>query len=159
MKVIIIAAVSKNGVIGLSNGKMPWHIKEEFQHFKETTFGFPVIMGRKTFETLGKPLSGRLNIVITRNRNIKLKSESLKVFNDLITAIKYCNENHFEKIFIIGGGEIYSQSISLSDEMILSHLDFDAEGDVYFPEYDKNDWDIKSTSKREKFEVVHYVRK
>ena len=65
----------------------------------------------------------------------------------------------FEKIFIIGGGEIYSQSISLSDEMILSHLDFDAEGDVYFPEYDKNDWDIKSTSKREKFEVVHYVRK
>ena len=71
MRIIIIAAISRNGVIGKANGELPWHVKEEFQHFKKTTLGFAVIMGRKTFETLGKPLKERENIIVTRNLNFK----------------------------------------------------------------------------------------
>ncbi len=79
MKVIIISAVAENGIIGRSNGDMPWHIKEEFQHFKNTTLGFPIIMGRKTFETLGKPLKGRENIVITKDVNYSCEFDEVRI--------------------------------------------------------------------------------
>jgi dihydrofolate reductase len=157
LKIIIISAVAQNGVIGRSNGDMPWNIKEEFQHFKNTTLGFPVIMGRKTFETLGKPLKGRENIVISRNN--ELKFDELKKFNSLKKAIDYCRSTNPEKIFIIGGGEVYRQGINLADEMIISHLDFEADGDVYFPEIDDNVWKVNSRQKRNQFEIVYYERK
>jgi len=79
LKKIIIAAVAKNNVIGRSNGEMPWHSKDEFQHFKNTTFGFPVVMGRVTFETLGNPLPGRLNIVLTTNKELKNRFEDILI--------------------------------------------------------------------------------
>ncbi|MGE5811926.1 MAG: dihydrofolate reductase, partial [Ignavibacteria bacterium] len=91
---IIIAAVAQNGVIGRSTGEMPWHSKEEFQHFKNTTIGFPVIMGRKTFESLGGPLKGRLNIILTRE--VKFTShteEQIKVLSSLDEAYDFCKEN------------------------------------------------------------------
>ena len=81
MKKVIISAVAKNGIIGRSNGEMPWHVKEEFQHFKTTTLGFPIIMGRKSFDSLGKPLKGRLNVVITNNKNLKLPYNEVKIFH------------------------------------------------------------------------------
>ena len=79
MKIIIISAVAQNRVIGRSNGEMPWHVKEEFRHFKQTTIGFPILMGRRTFETLGKPLRGRENIVITRDENFRCEFEEVKI--------------------------------------------------------------------------------
>jgi dihydrofolate reductase len=151
--------VAQNGVIGRSNGDMPWHIKEEFQHFKNTTLGFPIIMGRKTFETLGKPLKGRLNIVITRDKERKFEFDGVKKFYSLNEAIEFCKTLNTEKAFIIGGGEIYQQGIGLADEMIISFLDFEAEGDVYFPQIDEKIWKIKSTEKRSEFEIVNYVRR
>ncbi len=157
MKKIIISAKSKNGVIGRGN-KLPWHSKEEFQHFKNTTFGFPIIMGRKTFESLGKPLKGRLHIVITRQHNFSLPFNEVLVFNTLSMAIEYCEKILFEKIFIIGGGEIYKQAINIVDELIISIMNFEVDGDVYFPQINPSVWEETSCEKRNEFDIVYYSR-
>ena len=158
MKIIIIAAIAKNGVIGRKNGEMPWHIKEEFQHFKDTTMGSAIIMGRKTFETLGKPLKGRENIIITKNENFSVKFAEVKIFHSLDESIDYCGSKEYEKIFIIGGGEVYKQAIPKAGELILSHLKFDAEGEIKFPEINYQDWKMVSTEDREQFKIVRYSR-
>ncbi len=158
MKISIIVAVAKNEVIGKANGEMPWHIKEEFQHFKKTTFGHPVIMGRKTFETLGKPLKGRQNIIVSRNVSYSISFSNVLIFNSLDNAIEYCREKSEKQIFIIGGGDIYRQAISFADEMIISRMKFEAEGEVKFPEFNKNIWKVVSTEDHEQFEVFRYER-
>lgn len=159
MRIIIIAAIAKNGVIGKSSGEMPWHIKEEFQHFKKTTFGSTVIMGRKTFETLGKPLKGRENIIVTRNEDLKFHFEEIKIFHTMEKSIDYCRTKNYDKIFVIGGGEIYRQAIQIADEMILSFMKFEAEGEVLFPEIKISVWQLVSTEDREHFEIRKYIRK
>jgi len=159
LKIILIAAVAKNNVIGRSTGEMPWHSKEDFQHFKQTTFGFPIIMGRKSFESLGKPLKGRLNIILTKNSKLKEKFEEIMIFNSLEQAYEYCDVANNEKIFVIGGGQIFKQAINDADEMIISHMDFDAKGDVVFPKINLSKWKISSREKRSEFEIVTYVRK
>jgi dihydrofolate reductase len=159
LKKSLIVAVAQNGVIGKANGEMPWHVKEEFKHFKDTTFGFPVIMGRKTFETLGKPLKGRLNIIITRNKNYSVRFDDVLIFDSLENAIKYCEEKKYEIIFIIGGGEIYSQAIDIVDEMIISRMKFQADGEVKFPKIIESDWEVEKIMERELFEVFIYRRK
>ena len=159
MKKMLIAAVAKNNVIGRSTGEMPWNSKEDFQHFKQTTLGFPVIMGRKTLESLGKPLKGRLNIVLTKNLKLKEKFEEILIFDTLTNAYKFCKFKNYEKVFIIGGGQIFEKAISDADEMIISHMDFNAEGDVFFPKIDSAKWKIASREKRSEFEIVTYTRK
>lgn len=158
MKIIIISAIAQNKVIGRSNGEMLWHVKEEFQHFKQTTFGSPVIMGRKTFETLGKPLKGRENIIVTKNKNYKVDFQEIKIFHSIKESFKYCKSKNYEKAFIIGGGQIYQQALSLADEMILSYMKFEAEGDVVFPEFESNNWQKVSTEEREQFKIVKFIR-
>lgn len=158
MKIIIIAAIAKNNVIGKSNGEMPWHVKEEFQHFKQTTFASAVIMGRKTFETLGKPLKGRENIIVTRNQKFKVDFEETKIFHSLDESINYCKSKKYEKAFIIGGGNIYSQSMPIATEMILSFMKFEAEGEVTFPLIKPDTWQLVSTEDREQFEIRRYVK-
>ena len=138
---------------------MPWHIKEEFQHFKNTTLGFPIIMGRKTFNSLGKPLKGRLNIVITKDKALRFEFDDVKKFYSLNDAIDYCKTLKTEKIFIIGGGNVYEQAIKIADEMILSLLNFEAVGDIYFPQIDEEVWKVKSRAKIDQFEIVFYARK
>ena len=133
MIISIIVAIAKNGVIGKAKGEMSWHVKEEFQHFKNTTLGFPIIMGRKTFETLGKPLKGRLNIVVSKNKLYKTDYDDVVIKSSINEAIEYCNSLKPEKIFIIGGGEIYRQAILFVDEMIITFMKFEAEGEVKFP--------------------------
>ncbi len=159
MKKIIIVAIAENNVIGKANGEMPWHVKEEFKHFKDTTSGYPVIMGRKTFETLRKPLKGRLNIIITRNKNYSVSFDEVLIFDSLEKSIKHCEQNNFEKIFIIGGGEIYLQAISFVDEMIISRMKFKAEGEVEFPKINESDWEVEKIMEKELFEVFIYRRK
>ena len=158
MKISIIVAIAKNGVIGKSNGEMPWHVKEEFQHFKRTTFGHPVIMGRKTFETLGKPLKGRQNIIVTRNQSYSVDFTEVLIMHSLDEAVEFCRKKSEKQIFIIGGGEIYRQAISLADEMIISVMKFDAEGEVKFPQFSKNLWKVVSTEDHEQFEILRYER-
>ncbi len=157
MKIIIISAVAKNKVIGKSNGEIPWHIKEEFQHFKKTTFGFPIIMGKRTFESLKQPLKGRLNIVITRKKNFIIKNE-IKIFNSIVEALNFCKKLKTEKVFIIGGAEIYKQALTLADEMIISYMNFNADGDIFFPDFNKEDWQIISEEERVQFKIIHYTR-
>lgn len=159
MKIIIISAIAKNGVIGRSNGEMPWHIKEEFQHFKSTTLGFPIIMGRNTFETLGKPLKGRINVILTKNTGYRPEFEDLKIFNTLNETLEYFIGQNIEKIFVIGGGKVYAQSIPIADEMILSYMNFEVEGDIFFPDFNKDDWEVTKRDKRDEFEICYYVRK
>ena len=159
MKKIIIAAVAKNGVIGRTNGEMPWHSKTEFQHFKNTTLGSPIIMGRKTFESLGSPLKGRLNIVLTSNKELNNRFEDIIVFDKLSEAYSYCKDQKFEKIFLIGGGSLFPSFMKDADEMIISIMDFNAEGDIYFPEINDNIWKINSNDKRDGFEIIYYVKK
>jgi len=158
LKIIIIAAIAKNNVIGKSNGEMPWHVKEEFQHFKQTTLGFPVIMGRKTFETLGKPLKGRKNIIVTGNRDFIAEFDETKICHSLGESIDYCKSEKYEKAFIIGGGQIYKQSMLIADEMILSFMKFEAEGEITFPNFKPEIWQLVSTEDREQFEIRRYVK-
>ncbi|MGB5287327.1 MAG: dihydrofolate reductase [Ignavibacteriaceae bacterium] len=159
MRIVIISAIASNRVIGRSNGEMPWHVKEEFQHFKRTTLGLPVIMGRKTFKTLGKPLKGRENIIITRNKDFIVDFQEIKVFHSIEESIGYCESEDYKKAFIIGGGEIYRQALPIADEMILSFMKFEAEGDVFFPEFESDTWQKVSSEDREQFEIVKYIRK
>ena len=159
MKIVIISAVARNGVIGRSNGEMPWHVKEEFQHFKKTTLGYPIIMGRITFETLGKPLKDRLNVVITSQPDYKLPYEEVKIYRNLTEAVESVSETNPEKIFIIGGGQVYRQAIEFADEMIISIMKFDAEGDVFFPEIDPSIWKEVSREVRDQFDIITYVKK
>ncbi|MGE5500033.1 MAG: dihydrofolate reductase [Syntrophothermus sp.] len=158
MEKIVVAAVSENGVIG-SNGNIPWHSREDLQYFKSITMGYPVIMGRKTFESLKKPLKGRLNIVLTRNLNASYDFEDVKTFNELYKAFAYLeNIVKAEKVFIIGGSEIYSQAISSADRMSISRMNFKAEGNVYFPEIDWNEWQEEDRFKYQEFDAVIYKR-
>jgi dihydrofolate reductase len=159
MKKIIIAAVAKNGVIGRSSGEMPWYSKAEFSHFRKTTLGFPVIMGRKTLESLGKPLKGRLNLVLTKDMKLKQKFKEIIILNSLKKAYEFCKAANNEKVFIIGGGQIFNDAIADADEMIISYMDFEAEGDVFFPNIDLKKWFIRRREQRKNFEIVNYIRK
>lgn len=159
MKKIVIAAVATNGVIGRSNGEMPWHSKQEFSHFKKTTFGSPVIMGRKTFDSLGSPLKGRLNLVLTKDKELNNRFEDIIVFDQLSEVYSFCENKKYEKIFLIGGGSLFPVFMKDADEMIISIMDFNAEGDIYFPQIDDNIWMINLKDKRTGFEIIYYVRK
>lgn len=159
MRIIIISAVAQNGVIGRSNGEMPWHVKEEFQHFKKTTLGYPVIMGRITFETLGKPLKERLNVIVTSRPDYSVPYEEVKIYHSLTEAVDSVAKMNPEKIFIIGGGEIYKQAMHFADEMIISIMKFEADGDIFFPEIDTQNWKERSRERREKFDIIKYVKK
>jgi len=103
-------------------------------------------------------LEGRINIVITKNSAIKEKFESLIIYDALKDAYKYCEANNYEKVFIIGGGQIFEKAIAEADEMIISYMDFNAEGDVYFPRIDFLKWNVSSREKRKDFEIVTYIR-
>jgi len=159
LKISIIVAIAKNGVIGKANGEMSWHVKEEFQHFKNTTFGFPIIMGRKTFETLGKPLKGRLNIVVSKNKSYKISYDDVVIKSSIEEAVDYCKTLNPEKIFVIGGGEIYKQVVSFVDELIITFMKFEAEGEVKFPLINNDDWNMEKIKDHELFEIFRYVRK
>jgi len=155
---VIIAAVSKNNIIG-NHGKTPWYLKEVITHFKKTTSGFPVVMGRKTWESIGKPLPDRTNIILTRNKNYKPDFKNIVVCESVENAIDYFTGKSLKKIFFIGGREIFNEVIEDADELIISEMNFEAEGDVYFPRIDKNIWNEISIEKFTDFAVHYYIRK
>jgi len=134
--IAIVVAASENNVIG-NKGKMPWHLPKDLKHFKSLTFGHPVIMGRKTYESMGKPLYGRLNIIISRNENYRV--EGCETTTTLEKAIEIA-QHHDQNVFIIGGGEIYKKAIQLIDTIYLTRIAASFDGDAYFPEIDHNNW-------------------
>ena len=131
-KISIIAAIGKNRELGKDN-KMLWHIPEDMLNFKNLTMGHPVIMGRKTFESIGKPLEGRTNIVITKNKNYK--PEGVLVVHSLEGAISLAESKDPHEAFVIGGGNIYYQALSHADRLYLTVVDGTFDADTFFPDY------------------------
>jgi dihydrofolate reductase len=131
-RVSVIAALAKNRVIGIEN-RLPWRLPEDLAHFKALTLGHPVLMGRKTFESLGRPLPGRTNIVITRNPDYR--REGCVVAGSIPDALVLCRDAG--EIFFIGGAELYAQAIPLADRLYLTEVDIEAEGDAWFPDFER----------------------
>lgn len=130
-----IAAIAKESRIIGNKGQIPWHIPEDFVHFKSKTMGHPIIMGRKTFETFPKPLPGRTHIVITRDTEYKVP-EGVFVCDSVEKAIEIAKEKAgSEEIFIIGGGQIYKEALPFTNRLYLTLVDGDFEGDTFFPDY------------------------
>ncbi len=137
--IIMIAAVAENNALGKNNDLL-WHLPLDFKRFKEITSGHHIIMGRKTFESFPKPLPNRTHIVISRQENYN--PEGCIVVENLEKAIAVCPKN--ETLFIIGGGEIYTQSIHLADQLDITRVHHSFDADVYFPEIDPQIWELTS---------------
>lgn len=131
----IIVAMSKNRTIGVNN-TLPWHCPEDLRHFKALTMGHHMIMGRKTYSSIGKPLPGRTTVVVSRDRSLKIPG--CTVANSLPSAIATCA--HDPQVFVVGGADIYAQSLELADTLYVTEIQKDVIGDVAFPEFDKSKW-------------------
>ncbi|MBW1636433.1 MAG: dihydrofolate reductase [Deltaproteobacteria bacterium] len=157
MDKIVIAAMARNRIIGKDN-TLPWHIPEELQLFKKTTMGCPMVMGRKTFESFPAPLPGRRHIVLSRNK--KYKPAGAEAAESLDAAFQMCDQA--EKIFIIGGAEIFRQALEHATTILLTLLQREVEGDVSFPELPEDQFEevsrVEHTSGSEPFSVVTYRR-
>ena len=136
MKISLIVAMASNRVIG-NNNVMPWHLSADLKKFKKITMGSPILMGRKTYESIGRPLPGRTNIIISRNP--EYRQEGCLVFNDIETAIKKACEIAGE-IFIIGGSELYKATLPIADVLYITMINREFQGDTFFPDIDMNDW-------------------
>jgi dihydrofolate reductase len=145
MVISMIAAMANNRVIGLEN-KMPWHLPADLQHFKRITTGKPVIMGRKTFESIGRPLPGRRNIIITRNS--RYCAAGIEIVTTPEAALELVAD--LEEVMIIGGGNIYQQFLEHADRLYLTFIDLDIKGDTQFPDYQKvANWEIKEEESKQ----------
>ena len=157
-KITIIVAASENSVIGYKNA-LPWHISEDLKNFKKITINHSVIMGRKTFESIGKPLKDRRNIVISRDK--KLKIEGVEVVNSLDDAV--CRTKDENEIFIIGGEQIYKIALPIATNMNITRVYSTIEGDAFFPTFENSQWKILSQNDLEsneglKFSFIDYER-
>ena len=134
-KLSIIVAMAQNRTIGINN-TLPWRIPEDLKHFKMLTMGHHMIMGRKTFDSIGRPLPGRTTVVVTRNRELKI--EGCIMAHSLEDAIAACAGD--DEIFIVGGAEIYAQALPLTDTLYVTEIQQNVEGDAHFPSFDKSVW-------------------
>jgi dihydrofolate reductase len=134
-RISLIVAMAKNRLIG-ANNTLPWHLPADLQHFKALTMGHHIIMGRKTYESIGKPLPGRTSVVVTRNANYF--APNVIVVKSLDDAIESCGND--DEIFVIGGAELYFQAVTLADRIYLTEIDADFQGDAYFTELDSRQW-------------------
>lgn len=162
MTVSAIAAMAANRVIG-KNGTLPWRIPEDFKFFKDMTMNHIMVMGRKTFESLGGPLPGRLHVVISRQKDYQ--PEGAVVFHSIPDALEFCKSQTAQwgdEVFIIGGGEIYSQALPFTDRIYLTEIAEPFEGDAKFPEFEPQEFEEierKPRAKPVKFDFVTYQRK
>lgn len=137
----MIAALARNRVIGLDN-QMPWHLPADLKHFKAMTLGKPIIMGRKTWDSLGRPLPGRLNLVISRQAGLQL--EGAEVFSSLgdalVRADAWAQGQGVDELMLIGGAQLYAQALPLAERLYLTRIELEPEGDAHFPEWPANEW-------------------
>ena len=142
MIISLIVAASENNSIG-KNNQLLWHLPNDLKFFKNTTWGMPVIMGRKTFESVNKPLPGRINIVITRQAD--WQAAGVTVARDLQDALKKAADTNCKEVFVIGGGEIYKWALSISDIIYLTRVHIQLEGDTFFPLINETNWELESS--------------
>lgn len=180
MRVVIIVAMTRSRVIG-KDGRIPWHDSEDLKHFKRVTTGHAVVMGRKTFDSIGRLLPGRRNIVITRNAETPKRREaetdaaaipnpqspipnhaaaSLDYVHSLDEALELCRRRNEERAFIIGGGQLYQQVLPIADEMIVTWIDRpDISGDTFFPDWDPSQWTMDAGADKEFPRALTYQRR
>ena len=140
--IALVAALARNRVIGADN-RLPWHLSEDLQRFKALTLGHPVVMGRRTFESIGRPLPGRRNLVVSRDA--AFSAGGSEAFGSLSAALAACGAA--ETVFVIGGAQIYALALPLARRLHLTEIDADFAGDAYFPEFDRGEW-IESSRER-----------
>ena len=163
MKKCIIVAIADNNAIGKDNALL-WHISEDLKFFRSTTVGCPVIMGRKTYESIGRPLPKRLNIIVSRKGYDA--PEGVLVVDSIEKGYEVAKEQGAEKCFVIGGGQIYTQAMQIADEMVITHVHTVIEdADTYFPVIDPSVWQVAERSELKTdtesgytFEFVKYIR-
>ncbi len=156
METVIIAAVARNRVIG-KDGRIPWHISEDFRHFKRATTGHAVIMGRKTYESLGRPLPERVNIVLSRSMPLP-DDKRYMVASSIEKALALCERAGAEKAFIIGGAEVYKEALEkrMPEKLIITELKEAYEGDAFFPE-PGGEWHETHREGHDGFDLVTYT--
>ena len=142
MVISLVVAASDNNVIGKDN-QLLWNLPNDMKFFKNTTWGMPCIMGRKTYESLGKPLAGRTNIVITRQNNRQV--EGVRVVSSLEEGIQAAAETDAKEAFVIGGGQIFEQALAIADKIYITRVHAVLEGDTYFPVFSESEWQLLST--------------
>lgn len=135
MKISLIVAMAGNRVIGI-NGQMPWHLSADLKKFRQITMGHPILMGRKTYESIGRPLPGRRNIIISRNPDYKIAG--CEVFSDIDLAIASCEKS--AELFVIGGTGLYESMLRKVDFLYLTEINKEFVGDTYFPQINSNEW-------------------
>ena len=167
MIISILVAMNEELLIGVNND-LPWKLQDDLEHFKNYSLNKPIIMGRKTFESIGRPLPNRKNIVVS---SLMKEQDGIKVFNNLNDAIdfskKYNEENDIDEIILIGGAKVFAEGLKQTTKLVISWVDANnIKGDVYFPEFNKQEWrevDSKKFLKSEKnqydFEIKEYLRK
>lgn len=158
-KLSIIVAIAKNRVIGINN-TLPWHLPEDLKRFRALTMGHHIIMGRKTYDSLGRLLPGRTTVIVTRNTDYKV--EGALIAHSLQDAIALCKAD--DEVFLIGGAELYQEGLKLSSKLYITEITLDVEGDAYFPEYSSDEWQESSREAHVSeqglaFNYVTYVRK
>ncbi|GAA0604229.1 dihydrofolate reductase [Kribbella sandramycini] len=151
MSVILIAAVGANGVIGRDND-LPWRIRADLQHFKELTLGHTLVMGRKTYDSIGRPLPGRRTVVVTRQP--EWSADGVDVVHSLEAALEYDGD-----LYVAGGGDIYRQALPYADRLELTEVDQSPAGDVTFPPFDPTDWTETARDPHPGFTFVSYARR
>jgi len=137
MNITLIAAVAENSAIGKGN-KMLWHLPDDFRYFRRNTLGHSVVMGRRTFESIGKPLPGRRNIVLTRQAD--WMAEDVDVANSVNDVLTYCRDER--EIFVIGGADLYRQMLPLAQKILLTRVHASPDGDAFFPEISEAEWTL-----------------
>jgi dihydrofolate reductase len=146
-RVVLVAAVADNGVIGV-DGDIPWRIPEDFAHFKATTMGHTLLMGRATYESIGRPLPGRITVVLTRDPSWSASAEGVRVAPSLESALDLADELPGD-VMVVGGATVYADALSVADEQILTEVHQTPAGDTFYPPFDTSDW---VPSRREAFD-------
>lgn len=147
----IIAAIANHCVIGLNN-TLPWHLPEDLKRFRALTMGHHIIMGRKTYESLGRLLPGRTTVIVTRQAGYKV--DGAKIAGSLEDAVRMCGGD--EEVFVIGGAEIYRESLNLADRMYLTEIDAEFPGDAWFPEFEPAHWQERNRLRQLSAEGLPY---
>lgn len=166
-KIVLVAAIGDNGVIG-SGGQLPWRLKSDLQHFKRVTIGKPVVMGRKTYESIGRPLPGRTNIVMTRDLSFAMPGCVLAMSLDAALGIAADDaaKRGAADLMIIGGGDVFDRTMEMADRLEITHVHASPPGDVYFPAIDPREWRETERHHYEagpdddaSFDTVTYIRR
>ena len=167
MKIVLVAAIGRNNVIG-RDGQLPWRLKSDLKYFRAVTIGNPVVMGRKTYESIGKPLPGRTNIVLTKDLGLIVPGGVLA--NSMDAAMSFARKDALQRgvdeIMVIGGGDIFERMIPKADRLEITHVNASPDGDAFFPRIEPSDWrEIKRVSypagpdDDSSFDVATYVRR